>query len=1251
MENKLIYYLNPINFKVDDRNFEDMIIYIKNLSKQYQYFNLKNKPEGNWHEMFASDETFLLADISQFEVKKYDSLRISLTQNFDEFSSEAEKKEIFKTFFELLFFYFKIINRWYIDATKNNISYSSSEIELNLEYTIQNKLKKHFDEFASYLLYLSDADELNLDLKIDFDNFKSIWNLKNISPKSIFEEIDLNQSKLSSALKKLILLYTPVYESLLGLQIKSTKLLNKSIEGEGNHKAQIGLIITFLKLYEYTQRDLNTFSKKHLEFYYQDILAQKRQGVIAKNMFVHIQIDENIESLAVDQGKYLVAGQKEDGSDILYETIEGIILNNTVISELRTLFLSRNNYFDYNSRFKLISGIFSKSHCKNQSEVKDFNETEEVFSTLGEEQLLKIEDDKTMENAEIGFAISTPTLVLGKSDRELLFNFTFTSDSIKYLSNLVIDIANRSGITDEEVFYKIFNELFKIKYTNEENWVDVEEYTVDYPSDWTLNSIGFRVKLSKQYPSVDNYNESIHRMNLKASQPIFQFFINSNQFYYPYSFLSGMEIKKIDIQANVKQLKKLKAITKQGNLDVTSEFEMLGVNPISGSTLMIGSHELFCKQIESLSLGWEYTNLPDEFDSMEEYYKSYNRGINDGQFKLKVSALSDFTFTRSGTQEIEIDMFDLNKEGVIKKERSIDSINVEGLNLKPNYNLREVDLLNFSNDDETGYLKLELISPSFGFGSSIYSKVYNDSVTKAANNPPKRKPIEISTPNDPITPNISNLYVDYKSQSTLYFSQNEGLENDTNQDNKFFLISPFGTEETFSKEGVTKNTLIHNFDFEGELIIGLEKINAPQSLNLLIEIKKSGNENYSFTQNLEWLYSSNSGWKSFDSNDIIYDETINLTKTGVISLSIPGDISNTPKLFNNQKYYIKACSKTKADQFSLIKAIYTNGIRTVEFLGDKELEKTKHLTPENVEAFKPTIPGIIGISQPMKSFGGRDKENSIEFYKRISNTLKHRNRPVTKSDIENFILQRFNWLSFVKCYAKEESEGQFDAKNIQLLCLKKIDENQNIDEIKLSVADKIIIESFLEKSLSPFAKIEIINPQFEDIWIKCKVKFQNISGGKGVLKFNDEFFRFLSPWVNFDSDEINLGKKIKKNEIIQFIKSRPYISFVTGISIIHLKTMKDGSKVLFDSAISGENSEYIEPGTVQSLLVPRNNKIIQLDQEIYSQPETTDYNELGIDNNFIITSGTSKKQVSSLKDKQFSSKSESSKPILFQIKF
>ena len=113
------------------------------------------------------------------------------------------------------------------------------------------------------------------------------------------------------------------------------------------------------------------------------------------------------------------------------------------------------------------------------------------------------------------------------------------------------------------------------------------------------------------------------------------------------------------------------------------------------------------------------------------------------------------------------------------------------------------------------------------------------------------------------------------------------------------------------------------------------------------------------------------------------------------------------------------------------------------------------------------------------------------------------------------------------------------------------------------------------------------------------MKFRDISGGKGIARFNKELFDYLCPWAHSDQGKIILGQKIKKSEIIKFIKSRPYVSFVTGISIIHIKTLRDGSRVFCDTANTEENAEFIETGTVRSLLVPEKIRLINWIKNIF----------------------------------------------------
>jgi len=83
---------------------------------------------------------------------------------------------------------------------------------------------------------------------------------------------------------------------------------------------------------------------------------------------------------------------------------------------------------------------------------------------------------------------------------------------------------------------------------------------------------------------------------------MFEFLLNSGDFYHSYSFLAGMELSKIEIEVAVKGLNKLSAQNKQGSIDINSEFEILGASPTKGSSIIIGSNELFCKPISNLKL-------------------------------------------------------------------------------------------------------------------------------------------------------------------------------------------------------------------------------------------------------------------------------------------------------------------------------------------------------------------------------------------------------------------------------------------------------------------------------------------------------------------------------------------------------------------------------------------------------------------------------------------------------------------------
>ena len=204
---------------------------------------------------------------------------------------------------------------------------------------------------------------------------------------------------------------------------------------------------------------------------------------------------------------------------------------------------------------------------------------------------------------------------------------------------------------------------------------------------------------------------------------------------------------------------------------------------------------------------------------------------------------------------------------------------------------------------------------------------------------------------------------------------------------------------------------------------------------------------------------------------ILFDQTFNLMKTGIISFRFPDDFSKSTNLLDNSKFYLKACSLDKADQFSLIKSIKTNASLAKEFVSSNSKNRIENLKANSVEGFEKKPTGVLSVNQPFDSSTFKIKEDSNDFYMRVSELLRHKNRPVTKWDIEKFILNCFDWLSHVSCF---NTHNSYQSSVLKILCLKKIEPFQNIEEVKLSKAEMDEIKETLLSFISPFLIIEMV---------------------------------------------------------------------------------------------------------------------------------------------------------------------------------
>tara|TARA_B100000767_G_scaffold221685_1_gene210222 strand:- start:621 stop:4367 length:3747 start_codon:yes stop_codon:yes gene_type:complete len=1226
LKNSYQEILDPNNILLDDRSISDSIILLKKLATAFSYYNRKNKLEGNFSPMIETDQSFLIAEISEFSVEEFNKKRLNFISKFDNSSSLEQKRKILIAFSEQVNQMFTYVNNWYTASRKNNFSKEGSTIETELEQAIESNLAQNFNDYINYLAFFKAENVIinSRDLKIE--EFESIvWKSKaNYEFESIFKFRD-QEELINNSFKKMVLISSEVFEIIYDISYKTKKILRDSLYNSNDHKAHIGLLFSFLELMNHVKEDVNGFSQKHLDFYYKNILKQTALATEPLVTFVTIDVEDNSNEIFLSKNNLLIAGQYADGAVVKLELEDDVRLNTIKISDLLTIFISRNAIFDYNSKFQLISSIYYKSIASTTSAVNAFNSDETTFSTMGRDQNFLTTSEMTMSLAEIGFLIASPVLKLGCSDRKIKVDLNFSVASINYLSDLIIDIANTTDLNEDEVFYRVFSSAFEIQYTILDAWHEISDYEVLAPDDWTSGTISILLSLTKIDPAFVNFDSQIHSLDINTAHPVLRININQTKFYNTYSFLNTLELIKIDIDVEVENLKQIK-IYRDGQLvDNSSDFDLLGPLGKYGSKVYIGCEELFNKKATSFDLSWDFTNIPPKCKSIDEFYKAYKENYSNNSFKLKLSALSDFNYRSHDSKDFTIDLFKSDKNSELENTRQLHFKDLNDLKINPNFNINDSYLTEFSNDIETGLLKIELIAPIDGFGFDIYPKLYSKELASEYSSK-KSDSKAADKLNEPFAPTVNNIKISYKASTSIVFNDSDAYLNDPLEGNSFFQTSPFGIQQTFSQNEIRNKNLFYNFFNEGELIIGLSAQKIFSGVNLLFEINKSENTNYEFSRKIEWYYSSSDGWKKMENEHILFDQTFNLMKTGIISFRFPVDFSKSANILDQDKYYIKACSADKADQFSLIKSIKTNASKARELVVDNSTNRIEKLKANSVEGFEKKPSGILSVSQPFDSSTFKIKEDNNEFYLRVSQLLRHKNRPVTKWDIENFILNRFDWLTHVSCFNYPDSNQN---PSLKILCLKRIEAFQNIEEVKLSMAEINDIKQNLANFISPFLKIEIINPVFEDIWIKAKLTFRDISIGKGIEELNHDLLNFICDWrLVTNGDNPELKNKIKKYDIIKFIKERKYISFVTGISVIHFKELEDGSVYAFDSASQDNADEYIECGSQGSILVPRNNhKITILSKDEYHPPEPTNFDELAINKSFLIVKKQEQKRI------------------------
>jgi hypothetical protein len=647
--------------------------------------------------------------------------------------------------------------------------------------------------------------------------------------------------------------------------------------------------------------------------------------------------------------------------------------------------------------------------------------------------------------------------------------------------------------------------------------------------------------------------------------------------------------------------------------------------------MLIGNNEIFQKSLDSLVIHLEWFDLPRNENGFYGHYANYTVPIDNTVFEVSLSILDKGRWVpENPSEQQKFELFRTKTvggnitprdKGELSNHTNINDIDMTSIRQPANYDALKENLV-YSNTVRRGFIKLELTNPTYAFAHDIYPTVLS---TITAENMKKGgifsfgKKEEKANPEQPYAPQIKSISLDYSSSSSIQFRDRSAKKEDMRMRGQFFHLHPLGDVMVYPDNSKQTTPLLPDYDFEGCLMIGFKGYQPPQSLTLLVEmIDEFSVSSESDPPLVEWNYLKGNEWKILPPSKILQDTTERFIKTGIIEIELPQDLDNGNTIVDPELYWIRVIVTKNIDEASSLVHIYPQ-ITTATLSTKGSLKKLgESLQPLSIQRSMDNILGIESIQQPLASMNGMRAEHKGEFYTRIAEILRHKNRAITEWDYERLVLAKFPQIQQITCLRCMNSQSLNSPGSVLVVVVPKPEFAAN--SVMPMASNEILyqIKQYLEKIIGPFIKLEVRNPAFETVRIVCSVKFNSgFSYGFYIQELNRQINQLLSPSGGTDKNgRLELGGKVFVSDLLSFMRTLPYINYVSGFSMTQTAIDFNGKNILLDTARTGEEKDYLEASKPWSVLVPAEEHQIYTDDA--TAPRQSGVGSLYIGQDFII---------------------------------
>lgn len=1184
--------LSPDYVKVDDRTLADFLVFVFRLAQQVDYYEARELPpesdrpgpnqrSGDWRALFVNSTPVWIALISKTpgqalsQTYKQQLATLSATLHSlttdKPLSSLAQNnlQSILQTWAELL----SHLRLWHetLESYTPLKSILRGLVKTNLTAPLDRM--QGFDrayELATGIPAVSPAfyptftARFGLSRSPDenfYRSFATAFDLPLGSP--VADATPLTGSVLQ-AQTELNEVFQVLFQNFYQIIQLAPQYQIRSLEAQRNHQPHIAMFIGFWEVLKPAQQDLNRMTQRHLNFFYRQVLQLPERPAEPDHVHLLFELAKFQAEFALKADIQFKAGKDATGMEVFYRLDQDIVLDKAQITSLKGIFLDSTERSEPGGGLpKTLTGLYASPIVNSFDGSGGEFPKDQVVKAWRPFASFERAGNRFLNPADIGIAIADSIFFLQEGDRAVTFSFALNNFN-----------------TDAQTTADKLADLFQVHFSGEKAWLPATvksssfaggQFTlqVDLPAG-SAPVVPFHADLTEPALPLDT-SLPVALLRLKPDEPL-----NGKA---PYHFFQSAKLTQIGLEVAVNEVRNLVLQNDLSVLDATKPFQPFGPLPKIGGNLYIGSQEVFQKKLTSLKLNIDFETEPPP--NWSEYYAGYGYTPTAALGQVQIQAL------RSGIWQPPLNPPEKNplEKNIFDAETYFfTGAELKKLTLKTTESTEPVE--GWNHQTKNGFLRLQLAGNDFlhnKFSQALSRQVLAQAMIAAdppravvgayykvppgtdedatssnlANaftrvlGPSEQAQVKPIIPNEPFTPVIQSLSLNYEAIATLPLGSSLG-------DSRIYHLYPF--ERHARRDQTTTPYFLPHFDQEGELLIGVANLQPLTLLNLLVQVAEETADTSLKIVDVQWSYLVDNTWKPFEDYQIVSDGTEQLISSGIIQLAIPADISKQhTTILDPALHWLKVGVPERSGAIPFIIGVHAQAARAT--FADAENDPNHLATPLPAGAITKLVEPLAEvkkIQQPYLSSGGRPKEQAPSYYIRVSEHLRHKGRAVTIFDYERLVLEHFPEIYKVRCI----NHGQVVSDRLRelvpgavtLAVIPDLSQRHTTNDLQPKVNINLLkqIEADLRQHCSPWVEIQVVNPRYEEIQVDFEVKFKPPYDGNFDYykrELETAIVGFLSPWTVGDGADIHFGGKVYRSAILNFVEKQPTVDYVLNFQM------------------------------------------------------------------------------------------------------